>query len=218
MLFKKNFLKILLSKKSILRTSGWYNSVRNRHSCDEAGNILPWFTYAALDFLKTRNLGDLKVLEYGSGNSTKWWADNTSSVVAVEHVKDWVEKIASKLPSNAQVKYVDIGDDIRKKYLDIAFGQTSIENEYVNAVEFSSADIIVIDGVYRNGCCRSAIKFAGPYSVIIYDNTDFEESQLGVDLLKKAGWRVIPFTGLGGNNPFRSETSIDYRDNNCLGI
>ena len=44
---------------------------------------LPWFSYAAIDFLKQYLRADMRVGEYGSGGSTLFFARRTKSVFSI---------------------------------------------------------------------------------------------------------------------------------------
>src|SRR5262245_21397324 len=48
------------------------------------GAPIPWYTFPCLQFLMSRNLGGIRVLEFGAGNSTLWWATKATYVHALE--------------------------------------------------------------------------------------------------------------------------------------
>ena len=43
---------------------------------DKDGNPLPWISIPAIEILREKDLGDLFVFEYGSGNSTIWFSES----------------------------------------------------------------------------------------------------------------------------------------------
>jgi hypothetical protein len=57
-----------------------------------------------------------------------------------------------------------------------------------------------------------------PGGVIVYDNTDRSEYAEGLRALAEAGFRQVEFVGLAPMVDFKSETSIFFRIENCLGI
>ena len=90
----------LFRKHNYLTVSGWNESFHHGLPQDSSGNPLPWYTYAAIDFLEGRTRPDMRVFEYGSGNSTLWWGSRTEQVVACEHDKAWYDRMVSVLPAN----------------------------------------------------------------------------------------------------------------------
>lgn len=106
----KSLLKFLFNKTGYeqvgvfvgyLRASGWLSSLRTKKAIDAFGNSLPWYSYAAIHFLTERinklpaeNKDNFWVFEFGSGNSTLWWAKNSAFVVSVEDNSDWYKFIS----------------------------------------------------------------------------------------------------------------------------
>jgi len=46
-------------------------------------------TYPAIRFLERRLSNSLEVFEFGSGNSTLWWAERVSRIDSCEHDAQW---------------------------------------------------------------------------------------------------------------------------------
>jgi len=53
----------------------------------------PWLSFGAIIALEVIANKDMKVLEFGSGGSTIFWANNCSSVKSLETNKDWYKKV-----------------------------------------------------------------------------------------------------------------------------
>src|SRR4051812_40445225 len=58
---------------------------------------IPWFSYAAIDFLETFLRPHMTVCEYGSGGSTIFFAKRTKSVVSIESDPKWHELVTARL-------------------------------------------------------------------------------------------------------------------------
>ena len=56
---------------------------------DKLNRPIPWYTYAAIDYLDQLDFSEKRVFEYGSGNSTLYWSQRCKAVVAVEHSEEW---------------------------------------------------------------------------------------------------------------------------------
>ncbi len=193
-----------LRKHGYLFEMGWFESYRRKAVVDRAGTPIPWITYPSLSFLEGRIGKDLAVFEWGSGNSTLWWADRVMRVVSCEHDKAWYEKVRNLLPTNAEVSHIPLtgGREYASAILD-----------YVDAF-----DIVVIDGRDRVNCARNVLPALKPGGVIVWDNSDRSSYQDGYDFLVGSGFRRIDFFGPGPVNLYSWSTSIFYRDGNCLGL
>ena len=197
------FEYLLLRKKSALHNWGWFRSRREQASVDSKGNAIPWYTYSFLDAFSDRIPSNIRVFEYGSGNSTNWWADRTREVASVEHNQDWFNKVQSMLRPNATVMFRELEDG---KY---ANSITELEGTF---------DLIIIDGRERVNCAEACLQSLSEDGVIIWDNTERERYQPGIELLKSRGFKQLRFTGFIPIDFMPSETSIFYRDANCFGL
>lgn len=193
-----------LTWRGPLREDGWFTSCRLQTSVDRASTPLPWFTYPFLEFLTGRVRPELSVFEYGAGSSTLWWAKKVARVVACEHDASWYEKISKQIPPNAQIFQIDLvrGGAYSEKILEYP-GQFNI---------------IVIDGRDRERCAVNSLEALTPDGVIIWDNSDRDCYKKGMQELRDKGFRQLSFVGLAPICAWKCETSVFYRDGNCLGI
>lgn len=120
----------LLSKDQIDRIQHGLNEWQWWDS--EVESAYPWFTYPFLQELKTWDLKDKTVLEYGGGRGTKWLRSKCKYVTTIELSKEWAEVIETdcKEFNNGTVKVIE-RDNIK---------------QYLN---HDKADIVIIDGEYR---------------------------------------------------------------------
>jgi precorrin-6B methylase 2 len=199
-------LDALASLKSSgpLKDDGWFRSVKTGSSVDGDGNPLPWLTYPAIEFLKLRINSAMSVFEYGCGNGTLWWASRVKEVIAVEHDKNWYDKILPRAPRNVSIYHIDLVRDgaYARKICDY-------DNKF---------DIIVIDGRDRINCAKNSLKAIKPNGIIIWDNSDRSEYQDGHDFLRNNGFKKIEFVGMCPAVNLKTETAVFYRENNILDI
>lgn len=193
---------VSLHLDSTLRKYGWFRSYREKQSVDEDGNPVPWYTYPFTEFIKTRLRPDFTAFEYGSGNSTLWYASRISSITAVEHEREWFEFMKPKLSGNANVIFRERGAG------------------YIRAVgeKDKKYQLIIIDGRDRVKSTLYAVKYLTDNGVLILDNSERHWYQEAKDYLRKNGFRRIDFTGMVPIVAQESTTSVFYRENNCLGI
>jgi hypothetical protein len=168
------------------------------------GAPLPWITYPALRFLEPRLSRSMEVFEFGSGNSTLWWAERVARVTSCEHDAQWFERTRARLPANASVSHYSLEPD----------------GDYSRAAQAAQQDfdIVVIDGRDRVNCAKHSLSALKPAGVIVWDNSDRSEFREGLDLLTPLGFRSLDFEGLGPVNSYVWMTSILYRDVNCFSI
>ncbi len=193
-----------ISTKGPLKESGWLRSFDEGEPVDDQGGPVPWMVYPAVEFLVPRLRPDMSVFEYGSGNSTLWWASRVRELVSCEHDPAWYEKVRAGVPANVTMLHVPLvpgGDYCRKV------------SEYREAF-----DIVIIDGRDRVNCAVHAMTALKPDGVILWDDTYRSEYQEGYDALARAGYRRIDFRGFAPVFNQYGQTGIFYRPGNCLGI
>lgn len=171
---------------------------------DSNGQPLPWLSMPAIALLEARAPSGLSVLEYGSGNSTLWWARRAARVVAVEHDAAFHARLAPRLPENAVSLLVPDSPDGVYEQAPARYGRVF--------------DVIVIDGARRIECAQACLPLLKEAGVIIYDNADWKNAALGLAHLREQGFRCLELPGLCALLTWSNTTAIFYRDGNCLGL
>jgi hypothetical protein len=195
------FFLRLFSRADTLR---WFESARTGRPLSPSVEVCPWYTFAALHFLRTRDFTGLHIFEYGSGNSTLSWSKVAATVTSVEHDRQWFEIVEPQLGPN--VTYI---------FRDLVPGGDYCQEITRHGKLF---DVVVVDGRDRVNCAKATIPALSPRGVIIWDNSDRERYAEGIDALLQAGFRRLDFSGFGPVTSELSTTSIFYRDGNYLGI
>ena len=54
----------------LARRYGQFETMKKWSCLDREGRPIPWYTYPAIEYLASLDLSGMKVLEYGSGNSS----------------------------------------------------------------------------------------------------------------------------------------------------
>lgn len=60
---------------------GQWRSARERMAVDTLGTAIPWYTYPAIEYLKSFDFKECDVFEFGSGNSSLYWSSRARSVI-----------------------------------------------------------------------------------------------------------------------------------------
>ncbi len=178
----KNYM--ILSKEF-----GHYKTINN--GCIEKnGQLIPWYTYPAIEYIKQLDFFDKTVFEYGSGNSTIFWAKRCLKAVSIEDNSQWYDKMSSQLPANVEYKLIPD------------------KAEYVASINtFSEGfDIIIIDGNHRYECTVEALKKLNSDGIIILDNSDWHEKS--ARLLRDADLIEVDMAGFGPINGYTWTTSF----------
>src|SRR5947207_1419073 len=102
---------------------------------------LPWFSYAAIDFLEGWLKPQMTVCEYGSGGSTLFFARRVKSVYSIEDNPKWLELVTKRLEhkcvGNVTLKLCPF--DFKNP---IGFE----ESEYLRAIPEDRFDVVVVYG------------------------------------------------------------------------
>ena len=206
LLRKPDRLKALLSygHKGYLVHTGWFNAFDTQQAVDGNGDPLPWVTYSFIDFVKTRLNKEMSVFEYGSGNSTLFYAKKVKNVVSVEHDEAWYNKIVTSKPENAEMIFCKL--------------EKGGEYSHKAATLNEKFDIIIVDGRDRVNCCLNCLPALKPGGVVILDDAHRKDYIKGRDFLKDSGYKEIPFTGIAPGLFYLKTTSVFYKPDNCLEI
>lgn len=159
---------------------------------------IPWFSYPAIDFISQFDLSNKTVFEWGSGNSSIFFAKRCKKVTSVEHDKNWYNISKNKLLENQNLIFSELA-------------------EYHNAIHTTNEkfDIIIIDGQRRFDCARESIRRLNEGGIIIIDNSDWFYISCNY-IKKKLDLIQIDFCGFSPINEYVVSTSIFFSRNSNL--
>lgn len=203
---KPKRLAALLSygHKGYLATIGWFTAFDNHQAVDANNQPIPWVTYSFIDFIKERLHNNLTVFEYGSGNSTLFYAKKVKRVVSVEHDNAWYKKIVNEKAANAEMIFTKLEPN----------GEYSQKTKLLN----EKFDIIIVDGRDRVNCCKHSVDALTENGVLVLDDSergDYKEARI---FLKNRGFRELSFSGISPGLFYNKATSVFYKKENCLDI
>lgn len=125
----------------------------------------PWISYGAQQIIERHLAPHSRVLEFGSGASTRWYAERAGRVVSIEHNSEWFAQVRATLPGNVSLRHAQTRED----YLLFP------EEPY---------DLVMIDGRWRNRCVAAALPFVAPGGILYLDNSDRPQYADGVRLIE----------------------------------
>ena len=154
-----SLLEAYFFSKKYLKPKGWFESRYLHKPVNRNGNPIPWMTYSSIHFINEKlKLKPMSVFEYGSGNSTLWFASRVENIISIENDAVFYNKMIKKVNSIGNVSYElrNLNDNYSSEIL-----------EYENAF-----DVLIIDGRERVQCAKNCIKSLKKEGVIIFDNSD----------------------------------------------
>jgi hypothetical protein len=199
-------LYYLAKSDSYLSQSGWFEAKNVGRPVDKEKAPIPWLTYPAIAFLSNRINRHWNVFEWGSGQSTLWWASRVETLFSCEHNKIWYELILPHIPANVRYLHRPFSEDRSDDY-----ARAILETDMI-------FDVVVIDAVDRIACAKNAPKRLNECGIIIWDNRDYPQNVEGYLYLERLGFRCIDFEGLTALSAQRSVTGFFYRPGNCMGV
>lgn len=151
---------------------------------------IPWYTYPAIEYLSSVDFREKTVFEYGSGNSSAFWAQRCRQIVSVEDNKEWHKIVSAPLLPNQTILLVQE----REVYI-AAAGRSG-----------TRPDVIIVDGSHRFACAQAAIQALAPGGLIILDNSDWHPKT--AQALRASGLIQVDFTGFNPINYYVTTTSV----------
>lgn len=199
-------VKTLLSfaVKGYLSQIGWFKAFETKSAVGRDGEPIPWVTYSFIDFISDRIQKDHTVFEFGSGNSTLYYAKRAKKVVSVEHDEAWFAKISSSTAANSEMIFCEL--EKGGKYSKMP---ASMDTKF---------DIIIVDGRDRVNCCLESISALSESGVVVLDDSERDVYADAIKFFKNKGFKELSFSGISPGLFYNKSTSVFYRDTNCLGI
>jgi hypothetical protein len=134
----------------------------------------PWIAQGAVRFCDQNLRRDQAGLEWGSGRSTKWFAERLARLVSVEFDPEWHQKVTQSLAgmSNVECRLVPLDHPME---LGTGPRYDPVPRYVTVADEFAdeTLGLVVVDGRYRQACVLRALPKLKPGGFLLIDNTDW---------------------------------------------
>ncbi|NJK60134.1 MAG: hypothetical protein HC918_07715 [Oscillatoriales cyanobacterium SM2_1_8] len=131
---------------------------------------MPWLPYTIIGYFHDFLTPNSRVLEFGSGMSTLWYAARAQTVWAVEDYRPWYEKVQLMVAGQGTQNLNYLFTQEKEAY--VSFGESYLEG----------FDLIVVDGSYRSACVLQAEKLLRPGGILYLDNSDMDVQPEGGDM------------------------------------
>jgi hypothetical protein len=177
-------------------------------------NDMPWFNFAAVDYLERLLVKNMRVFEYSSGGSTFFFAKRVLHVCSVEHNNDWYDNVINNINrkniSNCRIKLIEpepmegysakdhrwpdsylSSDTLYRDQSFMAYAQS------IDAFPDEHFDVVLIDGRARPSCFSHAHNKVRVGGHLILDNSEREEYGHIHASLDNENWDKTVFFGPG---------------------
>jgi hypothetical protein len=185
-------------ESGFLNQIGWTNSFYKKAPVDKNNNPLPWVSYSMIYFLEKYINKNMKVFEFGSGNSTLFFGKKVQKVVSVEHDLEWYEKISIISPKSVEIVYSEL----------------EYNGDYCRMIRNYNEkfDIIFIDGRDRVNCLKNSIDYLNDNGIIILDDSERSKYQEAFSFMKIKGFYSFTIYGISAGIFEFHETTVFYRN------
>lgn len=143
-------------------------NVKNKvYLYENFGDIKPWLTKDAVNFLEKKLNKNSICFEWVSGRSATWFAKKVKYLISVENNIKWYKKVKVMLENRRldNVRYLFFNEDERKDNPKISNYASAI-NEYNDEI----FDFILVDGIFREYCALNSIPKLKKGGFLIVDN------------------------------------------------
>jgi hypothetical protein len=184
---------------------------------------IPWINYPALEWLKARKLRGARVLEWGSGGSTLFFARRAKRLISVEHDALWHARVleaVAQLPSPGPLSRIlgrsgcrprleIIPPEMATGFVPERYGSGRPDlaglsfERYVRRIEAlpeRSLDLVLVDGRARPGCLEAALPKLAGGGAILLDNSDYARYATALAALRQGplrDWHELELMGPG---------------------
>lgn len=200
----RHLLNSFFGNNGYFNQIGWTNSYTTKLPVSQNGEALPWVTYPFIDFITERLNQSIQIFEFGSGNSTLFYASKVKAVYSVEHDSEWIGQLKNILPQNVTVYHQEL----------IYGGEYCKFPSTLNR----KFDIIIVDGRDRVNCMINAMNYITESGVIVLDDSERKEYSTGIKTLRENGFKQIDFYGIAPGLLYKKCTTVFYNIKNILDI
>lgn len=123
---------------------------------------VPWLVPECVEWLAGVARPGMRVLEFGSGGSTIWFAERGCEVVSIEHDADWWGAVAAR---------------VQGREVTCALAKRPYASVALELLGPCSVDLVLIDGRDRVACAAVVPRVLRPGGWLLLDNAERERYQ-----------------------------------------
>ena len=123
----------------------------------------PWLSPGAVEYLDEHLRPDDVLVEFGSGRSTAWFARRVARVISIEHDQTWAARV------QAQVEAAGL---VNAEVVHVPHDPLAYVSAAEHALASARANVILVDGVYRDTCALWALAHRSADGFIVVDDAE----------------------------------------------
>ena len=150
----------------------------------------PALSIPFLDWLNTYDFSDYKMIEFGSGDSTNYFADRFLSVTSFETNEEWYNHLSKKIKNNVDYRLLS--------------QKNAISGNYDISIDEKTVVIVDIAGD-RTYFMKSFFNKNQPY-MLFFDNAEWYPDTC--QYIQNLGYSEIPFWGIRFDEHYDKKTSV----------
>ena len=156
--------------------------------------LVPMISYRARCEINRLLTTESRMVEFGSGNSTPWFAARTGFVLSIEDLPQWHNHVQEHL-ANLDIDNVRLELRSEKLYADLSH------------IDDETLDFAMVDGTDREGCIVSVVPKLKPGGNLYLDNSDKDINRPNGDLRRAEAALHKAVTARGGSIRYFSDFS-----------
>lgn len=150
----------------------------------------PMLSLPFLDWINTYDFSKYKLIEFGSGSSTNYFADRFLSVLSFETNEEWFNKISKNIKTNVDYRFISKKDAIHANY----------------NIDIDNNTFVLIDiDLDRTSFIKSFLIKHNP-NILIIDNAEWYPDTC--QRIQDIGYSEIPFWGIRFEDYCDKKTSV----------
>ena len=125
---------------------------------------VPWLGYRAVKYLRQIIQPEWRIIEYGSGMSSLFFAKHGKDLVSIESDRQWFDHMRTLFSKKSITN------------IDYRFRDVCRYTSHSDLIE-NSFDLCIVDGLVRDESAKQALKLVRPGGYIFMDNSDVQNSE-----------------------------------------
>ena len=155
----------------------------------------PMLSLPFLDWFESYDFNDFDLVEFGSGNSTNYFAEKVKNIISFETNIDYYNNLKPKLLNNVDYRFIE---------------KINLENE-IPDIDINQKTIVFVDCAANRFLLTKNIFKIGFPNILILDNSDIYKNTC--KFIYNKGYSEIPFWGIRLMETEEACTSVFIKNN-----
>lgn len=96
-------IKQINNFKILAKVYNQYQTICKWSCIDRNNNPIPWYSYPAIEYISNLDFSNKTILEWGSGNSSLFWAKRSKNVTSIEDDEEWFNLVDKSKLANQSI-------------------------------------------------------------------------------------------------------------------